>query len=42
MNGSQFLWRSAKRARRVSNWAPRLMMAEARMRAMIESFGARR
>lgn len=41
MNGTNLLWRNAKRARRMSNWAPRLMLAEARMRALIEGFGGR-
>ncbi|MFT4792472.1 MAG: hypothetical protein ACJAVR_001059 [Paracoccaceae bacterium] len=37
MNGSKLIWLTAQRARRLENWAPRLMMAEARMRAMIEA-----
>jgi hypothetical protein len=41
MNGSKFLWLSALRARRMANWAPRLMLAEARMRAMIQELNAR-
>ncbi len=42
MNGSHFLWSSAKRARRLSNWAPRLMLAEARLRALIDQFSVAR
>ena len=42
MNGSKILWVSAKRARRMSNWAPRLMLAVARLRAVILGFGGAR
>jgi hypothetical protein len=42
MNGSEFLWRGLQRRRRHTNWMPRLMMAEARMREMIALFSAGR
>lgn len=35
MNGSEFHWRGVKRAKRLSAWGPRLMLAEARMREQI-------
>jgi hypothetical protein len=42
MNGSEHLWRGAQRLHRKMNWMPRLMMEEARLRAIIAKFGATR
>lgn len=38
MNGSEYLWRGAQRLRRELNWMTRLMMEEARLRAIIAKF----
>lgn len=35
MNGTEFIWKGAQQARRRAGWGPRLMLAEARMRAAI-------
>jgi hypothetical protein len=38
MNGSEHLWRGAQRSRLESTWMTRLMMEEARLRAIIAKF----
>lgn len=35
MNGTEFFWKGLKKARRQAGWGPRLMLAEARMRAQL-------